>query len=207
MARTGLGDVGMFLPPETAHRWPGAYENILRGEALKSAKYLSAMDQFYASLEQAQEQFEATLEWQKEQWESSVELQKWLKWRDINLGRKQIRAQSASAQAALDWEKSKYAKETAKQREVFEFYKGLMGEQQTQRQAMFGGMFEGKGRESVGGGSSDFWGGKADWRRDFGDSFSSYTPEGGYGKGYDWEGWEHGEYGSGGGKSDWGDFY
>ena len=205
MARTGLGNVGMFLPPEISHRWPGAYENILRGEALKSAKYLSAMDQFYAGLDQAQEQFEATLAAGKEQWEARLEHEKWLKWRDVNLGRRQISAQSRSAQASLDWDKSKYAQEQAGKREVFEFYKGLMGEQQTQRQAMFGGIFGGKGRESVGG-DSDFWGGQ-DWKDTFGDSFSSYTPDGGYGKGYDWEGWEHGEYGSGGSKSDWGDFY
>jgi len=191
MARTGLGDVGMFLPPETSYRWPGAYENILRGEALKSAKYLSAMDQFYAGLDQAQEQFEATLAAGKEQWEARLEHEKWLKWRDVNLGRRQIRAQTRSAQAALDWEKSKYAQETSKQREVFEFYKGLMGEQDAWKKELFGGMLRGEGQETPRGGG-DFWGGE-DWREAFGDSFSSYTPDTGYGKAYGdygWKGWE-----------------
>jgi len=56
------------------------------------------MDQFYAGLDQAQEQFEATLAAGKEQWEARLEHEKWLKWRDVNLGRRQIRAQSRSAQ-------------------------------------------------------------------------------------------------------------
>ena len=57
-----IGDVGMFLPSESQYKTPGAYDAMLKGEALKRASYLSSMDQFYEQLEESQRQYDETLE-------------------------------------------------------------------------------------------------------------------------------------------------
>ena len=72
----GLGEVGMFLPAESAYGTPGAYSQSLRAEATKRARYLSEMDQFYASLEESKRQFEETMTFREESWEDEMGLKK-----------------------------------------------------------------------------------------------------------------------------------
>jgi hypothetical protein len=59
-----LGDIGLFNPSETHYTTPGAYDELLRGEATKRASYLASMDQFYAQLTESTRQFDATLAYQ-----------------------------------------------------------------------------------------------------------------------------------------------
>lgn len=70
----GLGEVGMFLPAESAYGTPGAYSQSLRAEATKRARYLSEMDQFYSGLEESKRQFEETMSFREESWEDEMEL-------------------------------------------------------------------------------------------------------------------------------------
>lgn len=56
-----LGDIGSFLPSEGQYTVPGAYDQMLKADALKRSSYLAQMDQFYESLEESQRQFEETL--------------------------------------------------------------------------------------------------------------------------------------------------
>ena len=69
-----MGEIGMFLPAESAYETPGAFSQALRAEATKRASYLSQMDQFYAQLEESKRQFEETLSFQKESWEQEFGL-------------------------------------------------------------------------------------------------------------------------------------
>ncbi len=71
-----LGQIGMFLPAESAYGTPGAYSQALRAEATKRATYLSEMDQFYASLEESKRQFEETMSFREESWEEEMGLKK-----------------------------------------------------------------------------------------------------------------------------------
>jgi len=61
-----VGDVGMFLPAEAHYKRPGAYDAMLKAEALKRAAWLSSMDQFYENLGEAQRQFDLTLAFKEE---------------------------------------------------------------------------------------------------------------------------------------------
>lgn len=70
----GLGEVGMFLPAESAYGTPGAYSQSLRAEATKRATYLSQMDQFNSSLEESKRQFEETMTFREESWEDEMRL-------------------------------------------------------------------------------------------------------------------------------------
>ena len=72
----GLGEIGMFLPPESAYGTPGAYSQSLRAEATKRAAYLSQMDQFYSSLEESKRQFEETMSFREESWEDEIGLKR-----------------------------------------------------------------------------------------------------------------------------------
>lgn len=72
----GLGEVGMFLPAESAYGTPGAYNQALRAESTKRAAYLSQMDQFYASLEESKRQFEETMTFREESWEDEMGLRR-----------------------------------------------------------------------------------------------------------------------------------
>ena len=72
----GLGEVGMFLPAESAYGTPGAYSQSLRAEATKRARYLSEMDQFYSSLEESKRQFEETMSFREESWEDEMGLKR-----------------------------------------------------------------------------------------------------------------------------------
>ena len=72
----GLGEVGMFLPAESAYGTPGAYSQSLRAEATKRARYLSEMDMFYSNLEESKRQFEETLSFKEESWEDEMGLRK-----------------------------------------------------------------------------------------------------------------------------------
>ena len=69
-----MGEVGMFLPAESAYGTPGAYSQSLRAEATKRAAYLSDMDQFYSSLEESKRQFEETMSFREESWEDEMGL-------------------------------------------------------------------------------------------------------------------------------------
>jgi len=69
-----MGEIGMFLPPESAYGTPGMYSQALRAEATKRASYLSQMDQFYAQLEESKRQFEETMSFQQSQWEDQLSL-------------------------------------------------------------------------------------------------------------------------------------
>lgn len=71
-----LGEIGMFLPAESAYGTPGAYSQALRAEATKRASYLSEMDQFYAQLEESKRQFEETLAFREKSWEEQLGLSK-----------------------------------------------------------------------------------------------------------------------------------
>jgi len=71
-----IGEMGMFLPAESAYGTPGAYSQALRAEATKRASYLSEMDQFYASLEESKKQFEETMSFREESWEEEMGLRK-----------------------------------------------------------------------------------------------------------------------------------
>lgn len=71
-----IGEVGMFLPAESAYGTPGAYSQALRAESTKRAAYLSEMDQFYSQLEESKKQFEETLEFRKESWEDEMGLRR-----------------------------------------------------------------------------------------------------------------------------------
>ena len=71
-----IGEMGMFLPAESAYGTPGAYSQSLRAEATKRAAYLSQMDQFYASLEESKRQFEETLAFKEESWEDEMGLKR-----------------------------------------------------------------------------------------------------------------------------------
>ena len=66
----------MFLPAESAYGTPGAYSQSLRAEATKRARYLSEIDQFYASLEESKRQFEETMAFREESWEDEMGLKK-----------------------------------------------------------------------------------------------------------------------------------
>jgi len=54
------------MPAPSQFGLPGQYDDLLRGEALKTASYLSSMDQFYANLDEAQRQFDETLSFKVE---------------------------------------------------------------------------------------------------------------------------------------------
>ena len=69
-----LGEIGMFLPPESAYGTPGAFSQALRAEATKRAAYLSDMDQFYAQLEESKRQFQETLSFKEKSWEEQLGL-------------------------------------------------------------------------------------------------------------------------------------
>lgn len=69
-----MGEIGMFLPPESAYGTPGAYSQALRAEATKRAAYLSDMDQFYAGLEESKRQFEETMAFREESWQDEMGL-------------------------------------------------------------------------------------------------------------------------------------
>lgn len=71
-----LGEIGMFLPAESAYGTPGAFSQALRAEATKRAAYLSEMDQFYASLEESKRQFEETMTFREESWEDEMGLRR-----------------------------------------------------------------------------------------------------------------------------------
>lgn len=71
-----LGDIGMFNPAESLYSKPGAYEEMLRGEATKRAAYLSSMDQFYENLAEAQRQFNETLSFKTETRDLDLEFQR-----------------------------------------------------------------------------------------------------------------------------------
>lgn len=71
-----MGEIGMFLPPESAYGTPGAYSQSLRAEATKRASYLSQMDQFYSSLEESKRQFEETMAFREESWEDEMGLKR-----------------------------------------------------------------------------------------------------------------------------------
>ena len=71
-----MGEIGMFLPPESAYGTPGAYSQSLRAESTKRASYLSQMDQFYSSLEESKRQFEETMSFREESWEGEMSLKK-----------------------------------------------------------------------------------------------------------------------------------
>ena len=71
-----LGEMGMFLPAESAYGTPGAYSQALRAEATKRAAYLSEMDQFYSQLEESQRQFDEMLSFKEESWEEEFGLRK-----------------------------------------------------------------------------------------------------------------------------------
>jgi len=71
-----MGEMGMFLPAESAYGTPGAYSQALRAEATKRASYLSEMDQFYAQLEESQRQFNEMLAFKEESWEEEFGLRK-----------------------------------------------------------------------------------------------------------------------------------
>jgi len=69
-----LGDIGMFLPGESAYQKPGTYDDALRAEAVKSASYLASMDQFYANLEEAKSEFGQTLAFKEKELATNKEL-------------------------------------------------------------------------------------------------------------------------------------
>ena len=71
-----IGEVGTFLPAESAYGTPGAYSQALRAESTKRAAYLSQMDQFYASLEESKRQFEETMTFREESWEDEMSLRR-----------------------------------------------------------------------------------------------------------------------------------
>ena len=71
-----IGEVGMFLPAESAYGTPGAFSQALRAEATKRAAYLSSMDQFYAGLEESKRQFEETMAFREESWEDEMGLKR-----------------------------------------------------------------------------------------------------------------------------------
>uniref|UniRef100_A0A6H1ZCU8 Uncharacterized protein n=1 Tax=viral metagenome TaxID=1070528 RepID=A0A6H1ZCU8_9ZZZZ len=79
-----MGEIGMFLPAESAYGTPGAYSQALRAEATKRASYLSEMDQFYSQLEESQRQFDEMLSFKEESWEDEMGLQR----QQIDLQRK-----------------------------------------------------------------------------------------------------------------------
>ena len=71
-----MGEVGMFLPAESAYGTPGAFSQSLRAEATKRARYLSEMDQFYMGLEESKRQFEETMSFREESWEDEMGLRR-----------------------------------------------------------------------------------------------------------------------------------
>ena len=71
-----MGEIGMFLPAESAYGTPGAYSQALRAEATKRATYLSQMDQFYSQLEESQRQFDEALAFKESSWEEEMGLRK-----------------------------------------------------------------------------------------------------------------------------------
>jgi len=71
-----MGEIGMFLPAESAYGTPGAYSQALRAEATKRADYLSQMDQFYTQLEESQRQFDEMLSFKESSWEDEMGLRK-----------------------------------------------------------------------------------------------------------------------------------
>lgn len=61
------GEYGTFTPTESAYTKPGAYKASVLAEATKRGSYLSAMDQFYAQLDQLEKQFEESLSFKRKQ--------------------------------------------------------------------------------------------------------------------------------------------
>jgi len=92
-----LGDIGMFLPGESAYQKPGTYDDALRAEATKSASYLASMDQFYANLEEAKSEFGQTLAFKKKELAQNKELGE----AGINIQQQQVNINKEQ----LAWEK------------------------------------------------------------------------------------------------------
>lgn len=101
-----IGDIGMFTPAEAHYKRPGAYEEMLKAEALKRAAWLSSMDQFYANLAEAKRQFDLTLEFKTET-------------RDIEMEQRvaEFGATMELEREKLDWEKEYGARALGVERE------------------------------------------------------------------------------------------
>ena len=98
-----MGEIGMFLPAESAYGTPGAYSQALRAEATKRASYLSEMDQFYSQLEESQRQFDKMLSFKEESWEDEmglrreeIDLQKKMGFGQLLLGLLQAKTQATA---------------------------------------------------------------------------------------------------------------
>lgn len=88
-----IGEIGTFLPAESAYGTPGAYSQALRAEATKRANYLSQMDQFYAQLEESKRQFDEsirqfdeTMAFRQESWEKEFGLSRKMGMANVLLG-------------------------------------------------------------------------------------------------------------------------
>jgi len=101
--RVKMPGLGIFLPSETAYKDPGRFRDVLEAEGTKQARYLSAMDQFYAGLEETKRQFDVTaaqrerffeeeLAFGREKLESEEELQRWMTREKLGVERERIRS-------------------------------------------------------------------------------------------------------------------
>jgi len=115
--------LGIFLPSETAYKDPGRFRDVLEAEGTKQARYLSAMDQFYAGLEETKRQFDVTaaqrerffeeeLAFGREKLESEEELQRWMTREKLGVERERIRSGERAEYARMGAERERLEAET-----------------------------------------------------------------------------------------------
>lgn len=101
------GDIGMFLPSESHYKYPGAYSQALKAEAVKTANYLSSMDQFYAQLEESQRQFNEMLAFREDVFARELEFNRW-RWEEtFDIQRERLDWEREYGTRALDIEEDR----------------------------------------------------------------------------------------------------
>jgi len=158
--------LGIFLPSETAYKDPGRFRDVLEAEGTKQARYLSAMDQFYAGLEETKRQFDVTaaqrerffeeeLAFGREKLESEEELQRWMTREKLGVERERIRSGERAEYARMGAETGLAREELGLKREELQesigesrYLRGLYDE-------LYGGLGTGSGTSSKTGSRTD----------------------------------------------------
>ena len=78
-------DLSQFLPREGGFKQPGQFDRMLKAEASKRASYLSAMDQFYAQLEESGRQFDLDFGQRRKEFDKTMDLRRDL--RNVEYGK------------------------------------------------------------------------------------------------------------------------
>ncbi len=92
-------DLAQFLPQEGGFKRPGEFDRMLKAEASKRAGYLSAMDQFYAQLEESGRQFDLDFSQRRREFDKMMDLRNSL--RNIEYGKLGVSAAGVGTQLFL----------------------------------------------------------------------------------------------------------